>query len=720
DTATAAELQTWERLTGRLAAVVEGHLNVLIRLENVRKGNRERAEEMKRWQGFPEKPPYSITLLDSLRDAMEAKQLNLQSLDVVRSTAQDEAQEFAGGLRLSRKEVRLAEENLEKNRGRRGEARSRWLLKLAQLRNALNEAGTLYGEARGLMIDESQQGIKAELDFLRQKLTAAKASYRFTPAELERKLREIGGRRDQLRREQDQAIHDEEQARRRLDAGEAAVRAAQERVGSDPAAKGKLERLLKERERLLAVFEATGARVVILSGVNSILKNEETVWKERYRLASGEISEAERSEIRGRQQGLAVVAKWKEYATAQLSRLQVLLKSQQELLGSPEFSPAERGEARQLLAVYQEQESLLRRGDVILTEYEQLVRRRDEEAKSKVEQVTVKGEARAAVATLSSMVGKVWNAELYVAEETIIAEGKKIVKPRSVTVGKLAEALLILLLGSWVIRRLKKLFHWLAMKRLRLSANDAQLYGRLFTYLLFIGVVISALIFVNIPLAFFAFFGGALAIGIGFGAQNLINNFISGLILMFDRTIRMGDIVEVDGHRGRVASIGMRSSSIKRFDGVEMLVPNSLFLQQNVINWTSSDKRVRYSIQVGVAYGSPTKETGQLILKAVEMQHEVLVDPTPYVVFENFGESSLLFIAYFWVELDPAVNTLVVFSDIRHRIGEMLAAAGISIPFPQHDLHLHAVKPIEVRVVDLGPPSAGPPTYGDGGGEVPR
>jgi small-conductance mechanosensitive channel len=146
----------------------------------------------------------------------------------------------------------------------------------------------------------------------------------------------------------------------------------------------------------------------------------------------------------------------------------------------------------------------------------------------------------------------------------------------------------------------------------------------------------------------------------------------------------------------------MRSSSIKRFDGVEMLVPNSLFLQQNVTNWTSSDKLIRYSISVGVAYGSPTQETQRLIRKAVEDQREVLRDPQAYVVFENFADSSLNFTAYFWLELEPAINSLVVFSDIRHRIGERLAEAGIAIPFPQRDLHLDAGKPIEIKVTPPG------------------
>ena len=344
----------------------------------------------------------------------------------------------------------------------------------------------------------------------------------------------------------------------------------------------------------------------------------------------------------------------------------------------------------------------MRRGDEAINEYEQLAQRRNEEAKRAQKEVSLAGRARGALDKISSLVGNIWHAELYVAEETIIAEGKKIVRPRSVTLGKLVEAFLILLAGSWVIRRLKKFFHWIATKRLKFSANEAHLYSRLLSYLMFIVLLVGALIFVNIPLAVFAFFGGALAIGIGFGAQTLINNFISGIILMFDRTIRMGDIVEVDGQRGRVSSIGMRSSIIKRFDGVEMLVPNSLFLQQNVTNWTSSDKRVRYSVSIGVAYGSPTQETQRVILKAVKDQGEVLLDPPAYVVFENFADSSLNFTAYFWIKLDPEINSLVVFSDIRHRIGERLAEAGIAIPFPQRDLHLDAGKPIEIKVTQEG------------------
>ncbi|HTP66686.1 MAG TPA: mechanosensitive ion channel domain-containing protein [Geobacteraceae bacterium] len=698
DVATPQELAEWERLANRLAGLLDNHINTLVRLGNIRKANRDRAEDNKMWQGFTEKPPYPVSLLDSLSDAIHGKEIDLSSLDVMRVTARGELDEYSAALRNSRKQVRLAEENAEKNAGKPGERRSQWLLTLARLRDSLNEAGVVYGDARRLMIKEAQEGLKADIEFLRRKLAAARADYRFTEAELELKLRDIDSRAEQLRRELDQAERDAEQARKRLDAGAAEIRAAQDRLARGEKESAPLDRLLQDQERRQVLFDAADFRVQTLREMIFLFNKEKEVWQDRYRLAGGEVGPEERSELRKNRNDLAVLAKWKEYVGSQLAGLQVLIKSRQEKLSSASLSEADRQDIRAILAAYQGQDALLRRGETYLDEYERLLVRRNEEAKGKEEKATPGAWARVALDTVYSLAGRIWNAELYVAEETIIAEGKKIVRPRSVTLGKLVEALIILLAGSWALRHLKRQIPRIMVKRLELGAHDAQLYGRLITYLLFIGLFASALIFVNIPLAVFAFLGGALAIGIGFGAQNLINNFISGLILMFDRTIRVGDVVEVDGQRGRVAAIGMRSSSIKRFDGIEMIVPNSLFLQQNVTNWTSSDKRVRYSVSVGVAYGSNTMETSRVILKAVEEQPEVLRDPTAYVVFDNFADSSLNFTAYFWIELDPSVNSLIVFSDIRHRIGERLAEAGIEIPFPQRDVRLDAGKPLEIRV----------------------
>jgi small-conductance mechanosensitive channel len=236
-------------------------------------------------------------------------------------------------------------------------------------------------------------------------------------------------------------------------------------------------------------------------------------------------------------------------------------------------------------------------------------------------------------------------------------------------------------------------------KRLKWPTSKAEPIGKVIFGVMLIGVFVFSLVSVNIPLAVFTFLGGALAIGVGFGAQHIINNFISGMILLFDRSIRVGDVVEVDGQGGRVTEIGMRNSRIRRFDGIDILVPNSQFLQQKVTNWTLSDLTMRYSVSVGVAYGSPTRETERVIMNAIGAHPMVLKDPPPTILFEEFGDSALVFTGYFWMELVSNRDNRIAVSEIRHAITELLEKAGIVISFPQRDVHLDSSKPLEVKVL---------------------
>jgi len=688
--ATPEELSEWGKLVNKLVDILEDHILSFTRYKDYRKELQDKLEEMKSWKGFTEKPPYSLSLVDSLRDVLESKLKILHSLDVISVAIEEEFSEFSSSLRKSSKQVRLAEEELEKNTGKPGELRSSWLLQLVRLENEVNQTGVLYGERRRITTRERQKIAQADVDFVKQKLAIIGGNYRFSADELKQKQQLIDEQLIKLRFNLEQSKSAEKESRKKLDAVDAAIIKAQADLAAGKRPAVPLKQLLKEQRLQRVVFENTTIESLIRNGLVTLLKSEKSIWEDRYQIAEGNSNrELRRNE-------LDLVAKWQDYISNKISVTEMLIKNQQDALSSSSPGTDQYNEARSLLGLYQDQAAKLSRAIPILKDYEQLVLRRNEEFKN--ERQTLAGRFNNTFGSLTRLVGQIWYTELYVAEETIIVGDKKITRPRSVTIGKVVEALLILLVGIWVIHVLKKLLQKLVMRRLKLDANEAQLYTRLLTYIMFIIVLVSALVFVNIPLAIFTFFGGALAIGIGFGAQTLISNFISGLILMFDRTISVGDLVEVDGHRGRVASIGMRSSSIKRFDGVEMLVPNSVFLQQNVINWTSSDRRARYTVSVGVAYGSPTKIVERVIFLAVEAQPEVLSDPSPYVIFESFADSSLNFTAYFWIELDPEVNSMVIFSDIRHRIGERLADAGISIPFPQRDLHLAVDRPLEIRV----------------------
>ncbi len=201
-------------------------------------------------------------------------------------------------------------------------------------------------------------------------------------------------------------------------------------------------------------------------------------------------------------------------------------------------------------------------------------------------------------------------------------------------------------------------------------------------------LVVTTLDLINVPLAAFAFLSGAVAIGFGFGAQNIINNFISGWILMWERPIRIGDFLEVEDAKGVVEEINTRSTRIRRVDGVHMLIPNSKLLENSVINWTLIDRLVRSSVRVGVAYGSPAKKVAELILQATIEQAEVLKDPKPQVIFDDFGDNALMFEVNFWVNANVEGGLRLARSNIRFRLDELFAEHNIVVAFPQRDVHL--------------------------------
>jgi small-conductance mechanosensitive channel len=256
-----------------------------------------------------------------------------------------------------------------------------------------------------------------------------------------------------------------------------------------------------------------------------------------------------------------------------------------------------------------------------------------------------------------------------------------------ITLGQLIAVALtivvVLSLTSWLIR--------MVSQRLLKGGRDAnlvQLSSRLIWFAALTVLFFTALSMLNVPLGAFAFVTGAIAIGIGFGAQNIINNFISGWILMGERPIRIGDLLEVNNTLGRVEAINTRSTRIKRTDGVRIVIPNSHLLENMVVNWNLGDEYIRIFVSVGVAYGSPVRRVAELIEQAVTEQEDVLQDPEPRVLFQDFADSALLFEAYFWTRLRPGGNLRLLRSEIRFRIDELFRENGITIAFPQRDVHL--------------------------------
>ena len=181
--------------------------------------------------------------------------------------------------------------------------------------------------------------------------------------------------------------------------------------------------------------------------------------------------------------------------------------------------------------------------------------------------------------------------------------------------------------------------------------------------------------------------------------QNMLKNLISGLMLLFERPFRPGDVVEVGGIRGRVTDIGVRSSHIIDGNGIETVIPNSTFIEQNVTNWTLSSKSVRIVVNIGIAYGSPVKEVKRLLLDVADQHGLVLGDPAPMVLLEDFASDALLFGLYVWVEINPEVSWKTIASDLRYMINKTLDEHDIVISFPQRDIHLDTSRPLDIRVL---------------------
>lgn len=186
---------------------------------------------------------------------------------------------------------------------------------------------------------------------------------------------------------------------------------------------------------------------------------------------------------------------------------------------------------------------------------------------------------------------------------------------------------------------------------------------------------------------------GALGVGIGFGLQNVVNNFISGLILIYERPVQVGDVIEVGNLMGEIKSIGIRSSNIRTYDGSEVIVPNANLVSDQLINWTLSDDHRRLEIVIGVAYGTDPNLVIELLTKVAIEDSRVVKIPEPRVLFNEFGDSSLNFRLLFWVLFE---NGLGARSDISVAIDKAFKENGVEIPFPQLDLHVKDPKKNEI------------------------
>lgn len=209
-------------------------------------------------------------------------------------------------------------------------------------------------------------------------------------------------------------------------------------------------------------------------------------------------------------------------------------------------------------------------------------------------------------------------------------------------------------------------------------------------YLIFFVGLTIGLQSLGLNLSSIAFLGGAIGLGIGVGLQPVVNNFVSGLILLVERPIKVGDRVEIEQLTGDVVKIAARSTWVRTNDNVVIIVPNSEFTSHRVTNWTANDRRVRITIPVGASYSSDPENIKRLLLQVAAEHPDILADPAPDVMFAGFGDSSLDFELRVWTT-NQVRTPHILKSDLYFSIFRIFQRESIEIPFPQRDLHLRSV-----------------------------
>ncbi len=256
-------------------------------------------------------------------------------------------------------------------------------------------------------------------------------------------------------------------------------------------------------------------------------------------------------------------------------------------------------------------------------------------------------------------------------------------------------AVLLFFLVLWLTFFIAKLVRHLLEEDLLYHAGMSRGRNHMISLLVNYSIIglgfLAALAAAGIRVEQFALIGGALGVGVGFGLQNVVSNFVSGLILVFERPIQVGDTIEVGTLTGTVRRIGIRSSTIGTFDGAEVIVPNSDLISRHVVNWTLSNQLRRMEVKVRVKHGTDPGYVQELLTKVAQTHPKVLAHPAPYSLFHGFGDSSLAFVVRFWTtDFD---NWIFIASEVTVTIDTALKDAGIEIPFPQQDLHIYSVDP---------------------------
>jgi len=624
--------------------------------------------------------PFPLEVLDQLVDADEQQRERQPALDAAVAAAEKSvadakraAEEREAARRAAKEALGTAADDAGRAQAERALRQAELVSETARERVIAEELALANARTDVELQRKNELALAAQIAFVEERLALGED-------ELAKRLAEIEQAEFALREGQPAAAHAVQSAERRL---AAVQKRADAEAQPGPALRAELD------ARRLGLMTAQ-RRAAQLEDELERLAELRRLWQGRWRVLSGEAS---RDEVRAWARELPNVDtdrdRDRRLVESRIADLERERAAVQAKTAAPAEGAAPSEEQRWLAEQAREIDQALaeaREQLAGMAENERVSQRLGRALGLREERASLADRA----ADAADAVGSVWSKELIAVDDNPI------------TIGKVTTAILLFGLGILVSRWIARGFAALVRRRSALDEGALTAIESLAFYALIALFFLIALNSVNIPLTAFTVAGGAIAIGIGFGSQAVVNNFVSGLILMVERPIKVGDLVVFDGSSGRVERIGPRSTRIRTFDNVHLIVPNSKLLENNVVNWTLADDIVRTRMTVGVAYGSPTREVEKLLRELVNAQPDVLKHPAPIVLLDDFAADALLFQIDLWMKLSPLLDQRVVRSNLRHAIDEAFRSHGFSIAFPQRDVHLDATRPLPVRMVRDG------------------
>ncbi len=679
----------------QLAYMYEGQLS---RLKNLQAGQKRRIELEKlavEWSGFSEQTAYPFLRTDALKESVRALSRRKDELASWIDAVDKTGLLLVNTVENSAVTLRQADEAIERANNSPDQqallSRDRDLL---LLQNQMDVARAISFQIEKQAINEELLGTRASLQLATKQLGVASENVELTQQDLDQALKNIDINRQYILVELNKAISEFEALKQGRPAPVIAGKATQPQI-TEPAEIEQLRHAQRENADI---------KLLMLSRILSYLDLKRDIWN--FRWVYAKVNEREKAreaydKIAKNQLYLATVHDYvNQLRQRVLARVNDQAVKALDAGATVTESYALRDELRNL---YLDQVVSYSRLLGAIESTKNLLERSKEELDARFQVTSFTGYLNEALFTARDFLSQVWTFEIFAAQDTIEVDGQQISGKRSISVNKVLRALAILVFGCLIASRLANLIERIMVMRFGMDESLARIARRWIMFTEVMILVVVSMSVAMIPLTIFAFMGGAVAIGAGFGMQNLLKNLISGLMLLMERPFRPGDMVEVGGIRGRITDIGVRSSKILEANGIETLIPNSTFIEQNVTNWTLNDQMVRIVVNIGVAYGSPVKEVRRLLLEAADHHGMTLDEPEPFVLFEDFGSDALLFGLYTWIELKRDVSWKVIASDLRYMIHKTLNEHGIVIAFPQRDVHIDSSRPLEVRVLADAP-----------------